>query len=116
MVTRRVVVLVLLLGAGLAARGVAAQGAGTPAEIPLTIQQNRFTPDEIRVKAGRPFVLVITNKDGAVEEFESKELRIEKLIPAGKTVRLRVQGLKPGTYLFVGEFHEATAKGRIVAE
>ena len=31
-------------------------------------------------------------------------------------MKIRVPSLKPGTYPFVGEFHEATAKGRIVAE
>ena len=85
-------------------------------EIPLTIEKNRFQPSEIRVKAGAPFVLVVTNKDATPEEFESKELRIEKVIPGGKTMKIRVRALKPGSYPFVGEYHEATAKGRIVAE
>jgi len=91
-------------------------GADTPAEIALTIEQHRFQPEEVRVKAGAPFVLVIANKDATPEEFESKELRIEKVIPGGKTLRLRMPALKPGTYGFVGEFNEATARGRIVAE
>jgi plastocyanin len=90
--------------------------AADPAEVGLTIEQNRFTPEEIRVKAGAPFVLVITNKDGGPEEFESKDLRIEKVIPAGKSVRLRMPSLKAGTYSFIGEYHEKTAKGRIVVE
>ena len=85
-------------------------------EIPVTIEKNRFQPEEIRVKAGTPFVLVVTNKDATPEEFESKELRIEKVIPGGKTMKIRVRALKAGTYPFVGEYHEATAKGRIVAE
>ena len=85
-------------------------------EIPVTIEKNRFEPSEIKVKAGASFVLVVTNKDATPEEFESKELRIEKVIPAGKTMKIRVRALKPGTYPFVGEYHEATAKGRIVAE
>ena len=93
--------------------------AGTAAdqlEIPLAIEKNRFQPSEIKVKAGTPFVLVVTNKDATPEEFESKELRIEKVIPAGKTLKISVRALRPGTYPFVGEFHETTAKGRIVAE
>jgi plastocyanin len=90
--------------------------AADPAEVPLVIEKNRFDPEEIRVKAGAPFVLVITNKDGGPEEFESKDLRIEKVIPGGKTVRLRMPALKAGRYSFVGEYHETTAKGRIVAE
>jgi plastocyanin len=90
--------------------------AGADPDIALTIENNRFQPEEIRVKAGAPFVLVITNKDKGPEEFESHALRIEKVIPAGKTVRLRVPALKPGRYGFVGEYHEKTAKGQIVAE
>ena len=96
--------------------GAAAQTAGAPPEIALTIEKNRFDSEEIRVKAGAPFVLVITNKDGAPEEFESRDLRIEKVIPAGKTLRVRMPALKPGTYGFVGEYHEKTAKGKIIAE
>src|SRR5262245_56948066 len=85
-------------------------------EIPVVIEKNRFQPSEIKVKAGTAFVLVITNKDATPEEFESKELRIEKVIPPGKTLKIRVRALKPGTYQFVGEYHETTAKGRIIAE
>lgn len=93
-----------------------ARAADAPPEIPITIEKNRFQPDEIKVKAGGPFVLVVTNKDTGPEEFESKELRIEKVIPGGKTMKIRVRALKPGTYPFIGEYHEKTAKGRIVAE
>jgi plastocyanin len=90
--------------------------AADPPEVPLVIENNRFQPDVVKVKAGEPFVLVITNKDGGPEEFESKELRIEKIVPPGKTIRVRVRALKAGAYEFFGEYHEATAKGRIVAE
>jgi len=108
--------LVLAL-AGLVVFALAAGArAADPAEIPITIEKNRFRPEEIRVKAGQPFVLVVTNKDATPEEFESKELRIEKVIPAGKTLKIRVRALKPAAYSFIGEYHQATAKGRIVAE
>jgi plastocyanin len=106
---------------GLAVASAWLLGAGTiPAqaetEIVLVIEGNRFQPEEIKVKAGAAFVLVITNKDKGPEEFESHDLRLEKMIPSGKTVRVRVPALKAGTYGFVGEYHERTAKGRIVAE
>jgi plastocyanin len=93
-----------------------ATAAEDPSEIALTIENNRFQPEEIRVKAGKPFVLVIANKDKGAEEFESTDLRIEKVIPGGKTIHLRMPALKAGSYGFVGEYHEKTAKGRIVAE
>lgn len=96
--------------------GVGVLPAGAQTEITLTVENNRFQPEEIRVKAGAPFVLVISNKDKSPEEFESHDLRIEKVIPAGRTVRLKIPALKPGAYGFVGEYHAQTAKGRIVAE
>ena len=104
---------VMVMVGGLPAAGWAAD---PPKEIPLTIENNKFSPDEIRVKAGAPFVLVVTNKDTTPEEFESKTLKIEKVIPGGKTMKIRIPSLKQGTYPFVGEFHEATAKGKIIAE
>lgn len=90
--------------------------ADTPTELTLILDQHRFNPEQIQVKANTPFVLVITNKDNEDEDFEMAALRIDKTVPAGKTVRLNLPALKPGTYEFVGEFHEKTAKGRILAK
>ena len=95
--------------------GTLAQAADL-VEIPLTIENHRFAPEEITVEAGASFVLVISNKDATAEEFESHDLRIEKVIPAGKTLRLRMPALKKGTYGFVGDFNQSTAKGQIIAE
>ena len=81
--------------------------AQAQAEIVLIVENNRFQPEEVKVKAGAPFELVITNRDKAPEEFESHDLRDAQ--PAtGFTI--------PAVYGFVGEYHEQTAKGRIVAE
>jgi plastocyanin len=104
----------LVLGAAFVA--VCPSDAQEVPDLTLQIEQNRFQPEEIRVKAGQPFVLVITNKDKGPEEFEVKDLRIEKIIPAGRTLRLRMPALKAGSYSFVGDYHEKTAKGRIIAE
>ena len=90
--------------------------ADTPPELALVLDQHRFSPEELRVKANAPFVLVITNKDKDEAEFEIDSLRIEKVIPGGKTLQLKMPALKPGTYQFIDDFHEKTAKGRIVAE
>ena len=92
-----------------------APAADAPPEIPLAVEKSRFIPSEVKVKASTPFVLVITNKTSAPVEFESKELRVEKVIPAGQTVRVRMRALKAGTYAFFDDFHKETA-GRIVVE
>jgi len=108
---------VALLAALAVVLGVAAPVlAADPSEIPLVIEKNRFEPEVIKVKAGAPFVLVITNKDKGPEELDMAQPRIEKVIPGGKTVRLKMPALKPGKYPFVGEYHSETAKATIIAE
>ncbi len=113
---RRVVWLLTMVILSIALSVAGASAADTPPELALTLDQHRFSPEELRVKANAPFVLVITNKDKEDEEFEMSSLRIEKIIPGGKTLQLKMPALKPGTYQFIGDFNEKTAKGRIVAE
>jgi plastocyanin len=108
-----------LLIAGLVMGVVAVAGAASAAdprpEVALTIDKDQFQPSEIKVKANTPFTLVVTNKNAKAAEFESKDLRIEKVVPAGKTVNVLIRALKPGTYAFFDDFNKA-ASGRIVAE
>ena len=113
---RRVLWLLLVVFLSIACSTALASAADTPPELTLTLDQHRFSPEELRVKANTPFILVITNKDKEDEEFEISSLRIEQIVSGGKTLPLKMPALKPGTYEFVGEFHEKTAKGRIVAE
>ena len=113
---RRVVLLLSCAILSSALSVVLTSAADTPPEFALVLDQHRFSPAELRVKANAPFILVITNKDAEEEEFEMSALRIEKVVPGGKTLQLKMPALKPGTYEFIGDFHEKTAKGRIVAE
>jgi plastocyanin len=85
-------------------------------EVQLAIKNHRFEPAEIKVKAGERVKLTIHNQDGTPEEFESKSLGREKIIPGGAKASLFIGPLKPGRYTFYGEYNEATAKGVIVAE
>lgn|SRR5689334_1362242 len=116
---KRLIAVPLLLVVALAILGAivpAARAADKPGDIPLTAANQKFDPTEIKVKAGQPFVLVVTNNDPKKAiEVENKDLRIEKVVPAGKTVNIRVRALKPGTYVFVDDFNHA-AQVKIVAE
>lgn len=82
----------------------------------LVIKNNRFDPAELKVPSGKRVKLTVHNQDGTAEEFESHDLNREKVIPPGGKAVIYIGPLKPGRYSFVGEFHEATAKGVIVAE
>jgi hypothetical protein len=92
-----------------------AVGAEDIATIPVSLQDHRFLPEEIRVPAGKPVYLEIANHDATAEEFDSGILAIEKIIPANGHARIRLRPLAPGRYPFVGEFHADTAHGAIVS-
>ena len=81
----------------------------------LVIKDHRFEPATLEVPAGEKHMVTVRNLDDSVEEFESHELKREKLVPPGKEVVIPIGPLKAGEYPFVGEFHEDTAKGVIVA-
>ncbi len=80
-----------------------------------TIQNHRFEPAEIRVPSGKRITLSVANEDPTPEEFESRSLKIEKVIPGKSKAVVQFGPLKPGTYKFEGEFH-STAKGVVIAE
>ncbi len=85
-------------------------------EFALTIRDHRFEPAEIRVPAGQKIKLVVHNEDSSPEEFESYELKREKIIGPGSTAQIFVGPLSPGRYPFFGDFHEKTARGALIAE
>jgi plastocyanin len=99
--------------------GVAAAmpaGADEPANIPVTIQDHRFTPSEIHVPQGKPVILTIRNQDATAEEFDSSALKVEKVIAGGTYGTVRLRPLGPGRYPFMGEYHSDTAQGVVISE
>ena len=82
----------------------------------LTIKAGRFIPETVEAAANTKFRLLIKNEGPGAEEFESAELRKEKVLAAGASSFIVFQPLKPGSYGFFGEFHPDTAQGRIVAK
>ncbi|HMA31117.1 MAG TPA: cupredoxin domain-containing protein [Casimicrobiaceae bacterium] len=49
-------------------------------------------------------------------EFESRDLKQEKVIPPGRTATVTINALKAGEYRFYDEFHEKTGQGKVVAK
>jgi plastocyanin len=82
----------------------------------ITIKDHKFDQSELKVPAGKRISLTVINDDATPEEFESHPLKVEKVIPGKSKAVVRFGPLKPGKYPFVGEFHEATAKGTVIAE
>jgi len=104
-----------LLAALLASTALSVFAAGEP-EFKLAIEGHKFTPDRIEIPAGQKVKLLVENKDATPEEFESETLKIEKVIPGKAKATIFVGPLKAGEYKFVGEYHEKSAQGVIVAK
>lgn len=104
----------------LASAGALALAAFVPAHaddtIVLTIKDHKWSPEEVRVPANKRVVITIVNEDATPEEFDSSALKVEKVVPGKSKGTVRIGPLKPGRYPFVGEFHESTAKGVVIAE
>lgn len=81
----------------------------------LVIRNHRFSPQELVVPAGERVKLTIHNQDDTAEEFESKDLRREKIIAGNSSATVWVGPLPAGEYDFFGEFNEHSAKGRLIA-
>ncbi|MEX8495137.1 cupredoxin domain-containing protein [Sphaerotilus sp.] len=114
--TRRTALLCLLGTTGLAASLLALPARAADIELTLVIRDHRFDPAELKVPAGQRVKLVVDNQDKSPEEFESKSLKREKVIPGGAKVPVLIGPLQPGRYPFYGEYHEATARGVVIVE
>ena len=94
----------------------AAHAFAAPAPgLTLTLRDHRFTPSVVSVPAGQKIQVLVINQDAATEEFDSHDLKVEKLITPRARATFWIGPLRPGAFTFIGEFHPATAQGRIVA-
>jgi uncharacterized cupredoxin-like copper-binding protein len=92
---------------------VAAEGL---AVFKLVAKGGRFEPATIEVPAGQRFKIEIANEGPGAIEFESRDLKQEKVLAPGAKSFVVINALKPGTYKFFDEYHEKTAQGTIVAK
>jgi hypothetical protein len=82
----------------------------------LTLKDHAFTPAELVIPANTKVKITVKNEDATTAEFESKELKRERVINGHSSAVINLGPLKPGSYPFVDEFHEDVAKGTIKAE
>ena len=83
--------------------------------VTLSLKNNRFTPNAVTVPAGERLRIDVKNEDATPAEFESHDLRVEKIIPPGGHISVTVGPLKPRTYKFFDEYHPDTAQGILTA-
>jgi len=101
--------------------GVLILAASLPAfaempEFHIAIKDHLFQPAETHIPANQRVKLIIDNQDSTPEEFEGEDFDVEKIIIGNSQATILVGPFEPGEYEFVGEFHEDTAKGALIAE
>jgi hypothetical protein len=101
--------IVIAIGAPLAV-------AEDSAKVSVTLKDHKFSPAEPSAPAGKPIVIEVTNLDATPSEFESKTLRVEKVVPAGGKVSVQVRPLASGRYRFFDDYHEDTTEGFLVVK
>jgi Cupredoxin-like domain len=81
----------------------------------LRLKDHRFAPSDVTVTAGERFRIEVENQDDTPAEFESSDLRVEKIIVPGGKISVMAGPLKPGTYKFFDDYHPDVASGVMTA-
>jgi hypothetical protein len=108
-------ILPLLMALAFAAFAGPAQAADLPT-FKLDMADGKLTPARIEVPAGKRIKIAISNSGKSAVEFESLQLRKEKVLAPGGQSFVVIAPLSPGEYKFFDDFHQATAQGVIVAK
>ena len=95
---------------------ITTSAASQDATYTLRIKDHQFQPTEIEIPANKKIALIVTNEDSTPEEFESVELRREKVVPGSEQITVYIGPLKPGRYEFFGDFNPTTARGHIIVK
>ncbi|WP_428392719.1 cupredoxin domain-containing protein [Lichenicoccus sp.] len=89
--------------------------ARAAAPVRIVLKNHGFTPDTVHVPANKRLLFDITNQDATPAEFESSDLRVEKIVVPGGRILVRAGPLRPGTYRFFDDYHPDQARGTVIA-
>ena len=84
-------------------------------EIQVTYSKGQFQPSQVSAPADKPIAIRVKNLDAKAMEFESKSLRVEKIVAANSEGVINVRALKPGRYEFYDDFNEK-ARGALIVQ
>jgi hypothetical protein len=91
-------------------------GVAVAAEpVSLALKDHRFVPAEVTVPANERFRIEVENQDATPAEFESSDLRAEKIVVPGGKISVMAGPLKPGKYAFFDDYNPDQAKGTLTA-
>ena len=91
-------------------------GTAAADTVELSLKGHKFSPADVTVPANQKFQIKVTNGDEGPAEFESHDLKVEKIVIPGGTVTVTAGPLKPGTYQFFDDYHPDDAKGTVTVK
>ena len=83
-------------------------------KIDLHIKDHKFTPEIVELPADKKVNITVYNDDPTIEEFESLDLKREKIVLGNSSIKIVLAPLAPGEYKFFGDFHQESAQGKII--
>ncbi|KND58232.1 putative exported protein [Candidatus Paraburkholderia schumanniana] len=98
-----------------AAAGINTARAADLPTFKLEMNDGKLNPARIEVPAGQCIKIEVHNVGKGAAEFESVQLRKEKVLASGADSFVVIAPLDPGEYKFFDDFHQ-TAQGVIVAK
>ena len=81
----------------------------------IILKDHTFNPATIDVPANVRFRVEVENQDATPAEFESSDLKVEKIVVGGGKISVFAGPLKPGSYSFFDDYHPDQAKGTVTA-
>jgi hypothetical protein len=82
----------------------------------IVLKDHAFSPAEIHVPTGKPFIVVVKNESDQADEFEMLIPSVEHGVQGNGETKFRVRPLIPGRFPFFGESDPDNEKGAIVSE
>lgn len=82
----------------------------------IEIKDGVITPLELEVPANTRIRLEVANTGTSPAEFESVQLKKEKVIAGGNATVMVIRNLEPGTYDFFDDFHIDLPHAKIIAK
>jgi hypothetical protein len=105
----------LLTGSALMVLSTALYAADL-ATFQLELNDGKLSPARIEVPSGQKIKIEVHNTGKSPVEFESVQLRKEKVLAPGASSFVVIAPMQPGEYKFFDDFHMNTAQGVIVAK
>jgi plastocyanin len=102
-----------LLLASTMSPGASGARADDTVMLSITIKNHQFDPAELHAPPGRTIAIHVKNLNPIASEFESSDLHLEKIVPAGSEAVVYVRPQQAGRYNFYDDFHHET-KGFLV--